>query len=183
MAALDAGAVHVTGIEGRQELVDNANSTFAGEGIDSSRFTFIRGDVHDQLTAGLGSFDVVMCLGFLYHTLRYPELFTGIRATGAKYVIVDTKVFPGKRHIVRLINNPNALQSMAVEDRFSYRGNSLVGTPTASAVVHMLDAYGYDVVARADWGQLLAAHPDIATKKTKRYASGERVTMLAVSRD
>lgn len=180
-AALQAGAASVTGVEGRGHLIAQANRTFASKGIDPSRFRFIHADAHDTLTAGLGTFDVVMCLGFLYHTLRYPELFAGIRATGARHVVIDTRVLPGNARVVRLIRNPKEMDSMAIEDRFSYMGKTLVGTPSVSAVVHMLDSYGFDVISRPDWRRIRREHPGLT--KAKQYERGERVTMLAVSRD
>lgn len=180
-AALQAGAAHVTGIEGRDHLISLANETFASKGVDPSRFRFIHGDAHDLLTAGVGTFDVVMCLGFLYHTLRYPELLAGIRATGARHVVIDTRVLPGGARVVRLIRNPKEIDSMAVEDRFSYQGKTLVGTPSVSAVVHMLDSYGLDVVSQPDWARIRREHPGVT--KARQYERGERVTMLAVARD
>lgn len=179
-AALQAGAAHVTGIEGRDHLVTNANKTFAAKGIDPSRFRFITGDAHDTLTAGVGTFDVVMCLGFLYHTLRYSELFAGIRATGAQHVLMDSRTHPGSERMVRVINNTKEKDSMAVEDRFSYQGMTLVGTPTASAVVFMLKTYGFDVVSQPDWSRIRREHPEI--KRAGQYEREGRATMLAVRR-
>jgi hypothetical protein len=181
-AALEAGAAHVTGIEGRPDLVETARRTLAAKGVDSSRFEFVAGDVHDVLTAGVWKMDVVMCLGFLYHTLRYPELFAGIRATGARYVIVDSKVGPNtNRSVVRVISNPGEIQSMAVEDRFSHHGKSLVGIPNPRAIRQMLRMYGYEVTGEPDWASLTAKHPEIGS--VKDYATGERITLLAVDID
>jgi len=180
-AALKAGASHVTGIEGRRYLVANARRTLAAKGIEGSRFRFIHGDAHDKLTPRLGKFDVVMCLGFLYHTLRYAELFAGIRATEARHVIIDTLVTPGKEGVVKLMNNPNQVESMAVADRLSYKGRSLVGTPDEAAVVQMLDTYGYEVQSQPDWAGIRSRHPDLTG--SLQYERRERVAMLAVSRD
>lgn len=181
-AALEAGAAHVTGVEGRTDLVENARRTLAAKGVDASRYDFVTGDVHDVLTQGVGQMDVVMCLGFLYHTLRYPELLAGIRATGARHVIVDSKVSPNtNRSIVRVISNPREIQSMAVEDRFSHNGKSLVGIPNARAIRQMLRMYGYEVTGEPDWASLTANHPGIGS--VHAYATGERVTMLAVDVD
>jgi hypothetical protein len=179
-AALQAGATHVTGIEGRRRLVVNARQTLISKGVERERFRFIRGDAHDTLTAGVGSFDVVMLLGFLYHTLRYTELFAGIRATGARHVIIDTRVMPGDECVVKLIRNPTRIESMAVKDRFSYRRRTLVGVPDYAAVVHMLKCYGYEVASRPDWSKIRAEHPDL--KGAREYDRGGRATLLAVSR-
>jgi protein-L-isoaspartate O-methyltransferase len=178
-AALEAGAAHVTGIEGRPELVENALRTLEAKGIDRSRYDFHVGDVHDVLTNGVGPMDVVMCLGFLYHTLRYPELLAGIRATGARHIIVDSKVSANtSRAVVRLVSNPGEIQSMAVEDRFSHNGKSLVGVPNPRALRQMLRMYGYQVTDESDWATLTGRHPEIGG--VNQYATGERITVLAV---
>ena len=175
--ALEAGAAHVTGIEGRPELVENARKTIAAKGVDPSRYDLRVGDANELLTAGVGQVDVVMCLGFLYHTLRYPELLTGIRATGAKYVLIDSKVVKSTRPIVRLLGNPAGVQSMAVEDRYSYRGKSLVGIPSPKAIEVMLRLFGYEVVRRTDWDQLLRDHAK--ERRPRGVQSGGRITLLA----
>ena len=46
--------------------------------------------------------DVVMCLGFLYHTTRYNELLHHIRATGARILIIDTEIVQGIEPFVSL---------------------------------------------------------------------------------
>jgi hypothetical protein len=177
-AALEAGAVHVTGVEGRPELVANARRTFEAKGVDDSRYTFVTGDVHDVLTAGIGEMDVVLCLGFLYHTMRYPELLSGIRATGARHVIVDSRVTrEATGPFVRVQANPTSIPSMAVADRCSYGDTTLAGLPTAEAIESMLLIYGYQVASRPDWERILARDPRV--KGMKRYSSRERVTMLA----
>jgi hypothetical protein len=178
-AALEAGASHVTGIEGRPELVDHAKRTFAAKGVDPSRYAFVVGDVHDALTEGVGRMDVVMCLGFLYHTLRYPELFAGIRATGARHLIIDSRVGPNtNRSVVRVIANPGEIESMAVEDRFSHKGRSLVGIPNPRAIRQMLRIYGYEVTSQPDWSALVDKHPEVGS--VGQYSKGDRITLLAV---
>jgi protein-L-isoaspartate O-methyltransferase len=178
-AALKAGASHVTGIEGRDHLVQNANKTFADKGIDSSHFEFVHGDAHDVLTQGVGTFDVVMCLGFIYHTLRYVELFSGIRATGARHVIIDTRVHLATKRVIAVHSNPVEKESLAIEDRFSYKGQTLVGRPSMAALEHMLGAYGYEIASQTDWSRILG--PD--ANPANRYLTGARVTLLAVARD
>jgi predicted nicotinamide N-methyase len=181
-AALDAGAAHVTGVEGRDYLVENAKKTFTEKGIDASRFTFINGDAHDVLTEGIGTFDVVMCLGFIYHTLRYAELFAGIRKTGAQRVLIDTRVSLDKKPVISVYDNPVEKESMAVEDRFSNKGKTLAGSPSMPALSLMLNTYDYDVIAQTDWYKVLQQFPG-KERRVKRYVNGGRVTLLAALRD
>jgi len=181
-AALDAGAAYVTGIEGRDYLVQNANTSFANKGIDASRFNFINGDAHDVLTEGVGTFDVVMCLGFIYHTLRYVELFAGIRKTGARHVLIDTRVTLDDSPVIKIYDQPVEKESMAVEDRFSYKGKSLAGSPSMSALELMLNTNGYEVTAQTDWSPILQKFPG-KEGRVKRYVNGGRVTLLATASD
>ena len=90
LAALMSGARSVTSIEARPELVKGAAKNLAQYGYGADRARFLTGDVHQVLSTRDFDADVVLCLGFLYHTLRYNELLHGIRRTGAGYLIIDT---------------------------------------------------------------------------------------------
>jgi len=181
-AALQAGAAHVTSVEGRAGLVEASRSTLTAKAVDPERYDLVHGDVYDVLAREDYQVDVVMCLGFLYHTLRYNELLHGIRATGAQHVIVDSKVMPGVREpTVRMVTDQNVVKSMAIADRYSFGGKSLVGLPSAPAIRRMLATYGYRVEKRFNWDRLLAKHPD--AEYVEKYRSGGRVTLRAVRAD
>lgn len=177
-AALDAGASRVLGIEGRQELVDHASRTFATKGVPEEKYRFMQGDVHEALLLPEVHGQVVMCLGFLYHTARYVELMAGIRSTGAAYVIVDTRVITGvEGPMVEMRTEGTVAQSVAIKDRFAQGRRVISAVPSEAAVVLMLDAAGYAVEHRTDWTALLAEHPD--AQDVSQYANGTRVTLRA----
>lgn len=177
-AAIDAGASHVTGIEGRPELVENARRTFHAKGVPEEAFRFIQGDVHVKLLKLGVEADVVMCLGFLYHTARYNELLKGIRRTKAEHVIVDTRVHQGAEGpVVELHAERTGNQALAIRDRYVLNDRVLIGTPSEEAVVLMLDAAGYEVEHRTDWSRLLDQHP--GSDNAWQYATGRRVTLRA----
>ena len=164
-AALQAGAAFVKGIEPRQQLIDNAVNSFDHYGIEPGRYKFERGDVFDLL--GNESFDVVLCLGFFYHTIRHAELLDRIERTGAKFVVIDTEVTPpsgeasvGKPNDPRLVfNNPNTIQllhdlvsdeQMACTDSLTRDGKTLVGRPSRAAVKFLSSHFGYSCT-NFDW--------------------------------
>jgi 2-polyprenyl-3-methyl-5-hydroxy-6-metoxy-1,4-benzoquinol methylase len=89
LAALEAGAEFVFGIEGRQLHIDQAHLVFEHKGIDPSRYRFELGNLFDY---DYGSFDVVLCLGFMYHTAKPMELFEIFDRVGASAVLIDTRV-------------------------------------------------------------------------------------------
>jgi len=177
-AALEAGAAHVTGIEGRDYLVKKSVETLTAKGVPPDQFDFIQADAHDALTQGVGQADVVLCLGFLYHTLRYAELFHGIRATGAKFIILDTRIQANEpKATVKIETNIVEEESSAVEDRFTHRGMAIVGTPSVPALEAMLRAYDFDLVAQADWASFLEKLNQ--ANSLNSYAVGKRGTFVA----
>lgn len=181
-AALKAGASHVTGVEARQELVDNAEKTFAEYGVDSDSYRFVCGDMFAVLEEQQFEVDVVLCLGFIYHTLRYPALFSGIRALNPKHLVIDTKVIVSDAPIVELTVNRTGVQSNAAEDRYTHRRKVVAGWPSVPALDLMLDVYDFDVEDRYDWHALIERRTDIAPGALRDYGTDNRVTMRCRTR-
>jgi len=192
-AALQAGASHVIGIEPRPELIGNAIQTFAHYGIDSSRHEFRCGDVFDEI--GDIEADVVLCLGFYYHTIRHAELLDKIERTGARLVVIDTEVTPrldspsaapsddprivyGNPYMIQLLRDPVDNQQMASIDSMTRNGHTLVGRPSRAAVEFMAHHYGYSCEMH-DWHSHLAQHPERASSMVD-YDEGWRDTFYLV---
>ncbi len=64
---LDWGAARVIGVDVRESNVRRAALVRDHLGIDAERLSFERSDVYDLDPAKLGRFDVVLCLGLVYH--------------------------------------------------------------------------------------------------------------------
>lgn len=111
----------------------------------------MKGDAVEVLRGlNAGSTDVLMCLGFFYHTLEHMRLLLEARRIGAEYVIIDTGVSPAREPIL-------ALAFESIEDArnsidYGMTGNkrALVGAPSRSGLVAMLDYAGYETVF-FDW--------------------------------
>ncbi|MGH3335950.1 MAG: class I SAM-dependent methyltransferase [Nocardioides sp.] len=174
-AALRAGAASVVGVEGRPELVDNANETFEQYDVDPARYRFVAGDLFHSLAKEPGEFDVVLCLGFLYHTLRYNELFARIRQFNPKHLIIDTQVALGQHLGIRLRVEEAAVQSNAIADDYSHDGRVLTGRPTANGLELMASVYGFELERYSDWAGLLRDNTKSA-KHYELYATGARLT-------
>src|SRR5215471_1816190 len=89
-AALKAGAKQAIGVEARAELVQRGERTFKEYGIRSDRYSFVCSNAIDYLSKGAGAFDVVLCLGFFYHTMYHMQLLELMARTGATTLIIDT---------------------------------------------------------------------------------------------
>lgn len=174
-AALKAGAAHVTGVEVRQSLIDQAEETFAHYEQDPDTYRFVCGDLFEVLARETFEVDVVLCLGYLYHTYRHTELMYRLHQLAPKHLIVDTMVTPGTEPTLRVIGEPDArdIRSAAADD-YSV-GRVLVLRPSVPAVQVLLHAYGFEVESMYDWQARLAGRP--VMPGLQGYAKGERVTV------
>jgi ubiquinone/menaquinone biosynthesis C-methylase UbiE len=177
MAALACGAKSVVGIEARPELVERAVASLQHYGQDADRFRFIAGDVHEVLGAEDFEVDVVLCLGFLYHTLRFNELLHGIWRTGAQHLVLDTQAHGmfDPDPLVRLHSELSDRKGTAKADDYTVGASVLTGRPNLAAVTMMMACYGYEVERFSDWPRMLADNPEV--KGCRDYAIGRRVTL------
>jgi precorrin-6B methylase 2 len=174
MAAIEAGAGHVTGIEGRESLVAEAQANFAAYGIEPDRYRFMTGDVFEVLAREKPQVDVVLCLGFLYHTLRYNELFRHLRDMNPRHLIIDTTVVRSARPIIRVRNESVEYESNAIRDVYSHNDRVLSGEPSISGLRRILRAYDFELERLSDWGGLIRDNPEL--RGVDMYANGDRIT-------
>jgi hypothetical protein len=181
LAALANGARSVTGIEARPELVKAATENLREYGYGADRVRFVTGDVHEVLTTQALTADVVLCLGFLYHTLRYNELLYGISRTNARYLIIDTfsPYMMGPVPNVNVTTERADEEGKAAGDPYTHGPLVLVGRPNLEAIRAMLAAYGYRAERLSDWAGLLRDNP--ITDNCGDYANGKRITVRCVS--
>lgn len=185
LAALKAGAAHVTGLEARPELVQAARENLAFYGVPDEQSTFIQGDLNHALNAP-GQFDVVLCLGYFYHTLNHLALWQYIASTGARHVILDGMVEPGDDMVIRVYAEPTDNHANGVADAGVVNGQVLVGHPSRPVLSSMLRHFGYGC-AFFDWANLLhesgqsfdISQPHSETNPLGDYARGARATALA----
>jgi hypothetical protein len=179
-AALATGARSVVGIEARPELVKAATENLEEYGYGADRVRFVPGDVHEVLMTQDFKADVVLCLGFLYHTLRYNELLAGIRRANARYLIIDTfsPFMQGPVPNVNVITEYAEEEGKAAADGYSHGSAILVGRPNLAAIRTMVEAYGYQVERLSDWAGLLRDNPGI--EYCGDYANGSRITARCV---
>jgi hypothetical protein len=143
MAALDAGAREVTGVEGRQKLVDEACKTFADCNIDAGRYRFLTGDIFDRVREfEPGEFDLVLCLGFFYHTARHYELFAQLHRLRPRHIILDTEIIPGNGCLVGYRTEDVQLDRAAIATA-EEQHEAIIGTPNHRMIVLLAKHFGY----------------------------------------
>jgi len=180
MASTRMGAAHTTGIEVSPALVKAAEETFTSYAVDPATYRFINDDVFDVLADPSGhqiDVEVVMCLGFIYHTLRYPELFAGFRALRPRHLLIDTAVILSAEPMIKLNVEDTSKQSAGDDHSFALGGQLLTGRPSVPALELMLQVHGFRVVKRFDWASFIDDHhPTVRT--VEAYRTGRRVTWL-----
>jgi Methyltransferase domain len=86
---------NVLGIEGRQAHIEKA--MFVKDALSLTDVDFVQDDVRNLSKDKYGSFDVVLCLGILYH-LDVPDVFQFIECIGQvcdDIAVIDTLIAPG----------------------------------------------------------------------------------------
>jgi tRNA (mo5U34)-methyltransferase len=127
------GAAEVVGFDGRPELVEQATLLKSVVGARSARFE--RLDFFDMTPARLGTFDVVLNLGILYHL---PDPLDGLRRSLAmtrRLMLLDTMLDPRNEALVKLRWEAPADVRMTTRD-------GMVAYPTRKAVGLMLHHLG-----------------------------------------
>jgi tRNA (mo5U34)-methyltransferase len=134
LRAAEAGAEFVLGVDGRAMHVEQARLVFEVMRVPPARYEFRLADVF-ELDLAEATFDVVLCLGLLYHVDRPVELIESAARWTRDLLLVDTSLslLPG-----------SALQLMreSTEDPRNALASSLVVRPTRQGVIDMVENAG-----------------------------------------
>jgi tRNA (mo5U34)-methyltransferase len=130
------GASFVMGVDARGHHMDQARLVFDVEGIDPARYRFVEADLLAADWSAWGRFEVVLCLGLLYHVNRPVELFARMAATDALHIVVDTalSMLPGAAFELRREPLDDPRHAVASE---------VVLWPTRDAVNALATDHGY----------------------------------------
>lgn len=142
LLAAQAGADFVLGIDGRQMCVDQSNFVFEVNGIDPRRYRFGVADIFETDLQELGTFDIVLCLGLLYHVSKPMELLQQMARVNSDLAIIDTRLsrLPGAS--LEFLHESTDVAANAVDQ-------PLVMIPSRTAVIQMAEQVGYRVVTVA----------------------------------
>jgi SAM-dependent methyltransferase len=138
LAALEAGADFVLGVEGRQTYIDQAELVFEANAVDRARYRFLVGDLFSLDLQGDAPFDIVLCLGLLYHVSKPMSLFERIGAWSSDILVIDTtlSLLPGAH--LRIVEEKPDEPLTAVDHVIAF-------VPTRQAVAKLAREVGYSV--------------------------------------
>jgi len=147
LGELDADAS--LGIEGRGEKLERANAQREARGLTNVRFE--QGDVRRVTAETHGVFDLVLCLGILYHfdtpdVFRFAENLAGL--TG-RYAIIETQTSLSRRR--READNGHDYWGLTYPEDIAMSGASLDNAesfwPIRASLFNLLQNVGFTSVA------------------------------------
>ena len=138
--AMEADAEFLLGVDARDHQLDQARLVFEAKGIDPSRFRFEAANIfeHDFRE----DFDVVLCLGLLYHVSKPMELFEMMAGSGAQLLVIDTVIHPSPKSVFKVRREP-------VDRWLNAADMETVLIPSRQAVVDLAAQFGFQTVPLA----------------------------------
>lgn len=136
LRAVKAGADYVLGIDGRQMHVDQANFVFDIKEMEKSRYDFVLGNVFDFDYDRFGTFDIVLCLGLLYHISKPMELMELISRVNTDLLVIDST-------LSKLRGSLFEVKKDRLEEPRDAIDYEMVMVPTRGAVLDLVRQFGY----------------------------------------
>jgi tRNA (mo5U34)-methyltransferase len=136
LSAIEAGAEFVLGVDGRPIHIDQASLVFEVKGVETSRYRFATADVLALDLTDEEPFDVVLCLGLLYHVSKPFELMERISAWNTDLLVVDTVLDPSPGPYFRI-------RGQKVEDPRHAIDRPVALHPSKAAVARLAREFGY----------------------------------------
>jgi SAM-dependent methyltransferase len=136
LRVIEADCSYVVGVDGRKMHIDQANLVFEVNEVPRTRYEFVCADIFDADYLRLGPFDIVLCLGLLYHVSKPVELFERIAATNAEIVLIDTALSLVPGACLEIRHESTEIPTNAID-------RPLVLYPTALAVLQIARQFGY----------------------------------------
>jgi 2-polyprenyl-3-methyl-5-hydroxy-6-metoxy-1,4-benzoquinol methylase len=134
--AAQSGCDFVLGVDGRSMHVDQANFVFEVNEIEKSRYQFIQKDIFDLDPATLGQFDIVFCLGIMYHISKPMSLMESMSRMSNDILLIDTT-------LSQATDSSFLVAHESLDEPRNAIDYELVLIPTKLAVVEMAQQFGY----------------------------------------
>jgi FkbM family methyltransferase len=154
---LEECGLEVRGFDGRGQNVEEARRRYP-------QIHFEQGDIQDPGILRLGSFDLVLCFGLLYHLENDLLAIRNLRALTGKGLLLESMCLPDDKPWMLLRNEP-ALEDQSLTDVAFY--------PSEGCLVKMLYRAGFAAVYR------VSPLPDHDDFRDTRFHSRRRTVLFA----
>jgi FkbM family methyltransferase len=124
----------VTGVDGRSGNIDEAHRRYP-------ELTFGTQDIEDSSIVGMGSFDLVLCFGLLYHLENPLRAIRHLRGLTGKVLLLESMCLPSMEPFA-LLREEQPLDDQSLTNLAFY--------PSEGCIVKMLYACGFTSVYRVE---------------------------------
>ena len=139
LCAIEAGCDFVLGVDGRQMHIEQANFVFEVNRVAKSRYQFVLQNIFEVDFRQFETFDIVLCLGLMYHISKPVVLIEKIAPINRDILIIDTSLSFRLGSVLAIHHEPLGDPRMAVDYQ-------LVVLPTKQAVFDIVNQFGYSAV-------------------------------------
>jgi 2-polyprenyl-3-methyl-5-hydroxy-6-metoxy-1,4-benzoquinol methylase len=169
--AAKAGAERVVGIDIAERYIEQAD--FIRQTLDANQTEFSVTTIDDVSVETVGSFDVVLCLGVLYHLENPVSSMRRLAAVCEDAMLVDTNITENRwmRKPYWRTNVPPPGHETGTTGAWRADRPVLQSTPNAAAVFQLLTFLDFAHVTRL---------PNREKTLDGRYQKGRRATFLAL---
>jgi 2-polyprenyl-3-methyl-5-hydroxy-6-metoxy-1,4-benzoquinol methylase len=174
LAALEAGADFVLGIDGRQRHIDQAELVFTAKGVDPTRYSFELGNIFEYPYEQ--QFDIVLCVGLMYHIAKPVELFEIFDRVRASLVLIDT--------IVNLIpRSAFRVKRESLDDPRNAVDYEMTLIPSRQAVIDLASQFGYQTAPLAQNIVDATGMRDYVTRARAMFLCARGISLDSVDRE
>lgn len=138
LAAVDAGADFVLGIDSRPIAIEQAKLVFEAKAIEPARYSFEQRDIFaDALEQ---QFDVVLCLSLMSHVAKPVELFELMAGAGAEIIVIETELSRSRGSMFAVSSSADGRKAVQ---------HKMVLIPSREAVIDLAEEFDYQTVPLA----------------------------------
>jgi 2-polyprenyl-3-methyl-5-hydroxy-6-metoxy-1,4-benzoquinol methylase len=176
LRAIESECAFVLGIDGRQMHIDQANLVFGAKGVAESRYDFRCANLFDTMSRDIGSFDIVLCLGLLYHVSKPMTLLEWISRINTDLLVIDTSLSTRDGSLLEL-------RRESLEEPRSACDYELVMYPTKAAVGDMVRQFGYETVCLKPRFSDYTGAEDFRTDRRRAFLCSKRTRLERLERE
>lgn len=175
LQAIEAGADFVLGVDGREMHVEQANLVFEAKGVDRARYRFEEANIfaHDFAE----QFDIVLCLGLMYHISKPVELFEIVARVNAETVVIDTSISFAPSSFFEVKRDHN------LDDPRNAIDYEIVLIPTRGAVIELASQFGFETVPLAHNMTDYTGMRDYQVQRRLAFICAKSVSLEALARE
>lgn len=140
LCAIEAGCKYVLGIDAREMHIRQAELVFRIKNIPIEKYRFVQENIFEYLKNFTDQFDIVFCLGILYHVCKPMELLENIARINTHLLLIDSTVLNTESSLIELRQEPLGDPRMSAD-------HELVFLPSPKAIKDMVTTLGYDCYA------------------------------------